>query len=622
MFPSWRKMARVEPPRPRRLELSWLAAALFSAAALGALSHWVLFEYDLYWQVHAGSEILAGQGVQSVERWSHTAYGTPWHNIQWLSTVLLALVSRISPGYVALTDLRSLLVALWISLLCLFLREGKQAWLTTLALAPFVYLACWYRLQMRPDLFGLCCFAGLLALLCAERAWRWRRAAGLALLLLWANLHAGTVVFGILLYGADCLLGVEAPRPAIRARALWASAGLLAWFATPGGVAILAIVRDNALLYDWSKSKNPDLQPFSWGLLTFAQGGWAPRLWLLYSALAALSLRQPGGRLPRLYRSRWLAPAVAAALTLESLHHIRATPYQMMFLLPLVAARVSSLPDEVRISAAAAAALFLWGYALPYNARYVAHPLGRSVSRLDFPIESARFVEQTRPAGKLHNGYAFGGYLVDQLPGYPVSIDGRELPFLRFRGALDQAAASGQLGSFLRGAGVNTVIAEPSQEREQPGVGTIDSRDIDYPRAEWALVFLDNVSVVYLRRAPENAGIIAAHEYRMLRRGLPAGWGAQPGLPEPLRRELREETGRCLRETPENVYCLQSRAAFLGADGKPDEARAALEQARAIDPKNLATLVALLQDANARGDREEADGLIRTLDRVGARAGP
>ena len=45
--------------------------------------------------------------------------------------------------------------------------------------------------------------------------------------------------------------------------------------------------------------------------------------------------------------------------------------------------------------------------------------------RQEFPVEAVAWIEENRPPREMFNTFDWGGYLIWQLPGYPVSIDGR-----------------------------------------------------------------------------------------------------------------------------------------------------------------------------------------------------
>ena len=106
------------------------------------------------------------------------------------------------------------------------------------------------------------------------------------------------------------------------------------------------------------------------------------------------------------------------------------------------------------------------------------------------------------------------------------------------------------------------------------GYGFSDTHMALYPPQEWALVDFDNVSVVYLRRVPENQALISTTEYRFIRRGLPSQLAGASfnGLPETTRLGFELELERCLAEQPRNVYCLSGKAGHQKARGNVEAA--------------------------------------------------
>ena len=143
------------------------------------------------------------------------------------------------------------------------------------------------------------------------------------------------------LFRRELLRSGHRRRPAIAVaahqKAPWIAAAGLAWFATPVGILILRPFIENAVTYDYTKSGNPDFQPFTFKLLDLHNGGWALRLWLVYSLVAAAALFTDLSRLPALYRDRRFVILVGGFLTFMTVSKIRVIHYQMIFLLPLVA---------------------------------------------------------------------------------------------------------------------------------------------------------------------------------------------------------------------------------------------------------------------------------------------
>ncbi len=619
--------------RPAPAGWAWLGVGFTLALMFGYLSHWVIFEYDIFWHVRAGLEILAGQGVQQVDRWSFTVNRQPWINIQWLSTVVDALLYRLGEGYGALSWLRSTLVASWIFALATFVRKGAgpswSALALTFLLVPWLYLIASFRLQMRPDLFGICCGAVLLALWLSGFSGQTKRFASLPLLVLWANFHAGTCLFGILFFGAAVAFGCAATGEETWARkALWIAAGCATWFATPiGWLAVGPAVAHLSYNYTSAVSPNHDQQPFHLSLLRLSEGGWTLRLWLVYTAVAWACTARLVARpalLPALYRRVGFTLLVEAVLTALAFMRIRAIPYQLTFTLPLVGAGLQTLVQSrpaarrLTIAGCLAGGVFLWAIVLP-DQLLVSQPLGSEVSDVELPIESVAFLRKVKPAHHLLNAFAFGGYLIGQLPEYPVAMDGRFIIFWPFMAELDAAKTNPSIyAAFLKRWSINAVLEVPPGMLFDRTRGLFsDTYAALYPREEWAQVFFDNASVVFLRRTPENQPIIDRYEYRSLNRGLPPSLGAElAGLSAESRSAIEVELDRCLNENPRCIYCLIGKASFARERGDTRTALELLERGLTINPNSSDVLIVLSSLYGSLGRTADAETALRRFRRL------
>ena len=141
---------------------------------------------------------------------------------------------------------------------------------------------------------------------------------------------------------------------------------------------------------------------------------------------------------------------------------------------------------------------------------------GAAVHTGVFPVEATNFVKQAGLSGKMFNTYGIGGYLIWELwPDWKVFIDGREDVYLR----------AGVLEDYLAGF--------TDRERWQALVGKygIDFALVRYPestaptpdrsletlafeRQEWALVYFDDIVVVYVRRNGKNDRVVQRYEIR------------------------------------------------------------------------------------------------------------
>jgi hypothetical protein len=175
---------------------------LFLAVALPVLAALLapMSSVDLTYHLRAGGEILATRSVPAVDAWTFTAAGQPWVDQQWGAQVVLALAERLG-GWTGLALLRAVLTGIiFASLIAIGRRHGlapRNAALLTLA----AFLVAAPALALRPQLFGMACFAVVLWLVDARQ--RYPRGLWLvpAIVLVWANLHGsfflGPAVLGL-----------------------------------------------------------------------------------------------------------------------------------------------------------------------------------------------------------------------------------------------------------------------------------------------------------------------------------------------------------------------------------------------------------------------------------------
>lgn len=523
-------------PRVRPITL------LLAAAVLGLvwIGRWSIIEGDLFLQIRAGHEILQDWHVQTQETWSYTAQGAPWFNHEWLATVIDYLASKFSSHYESLAYLRSLLMIGSLTLLVFTVRKCSA--LVSLVLLPWIFLAIFARFQMRPDLYAMLIFQGLIVLMISEISLKKKKWTGLALLVLWANLHAGTVPFGIFVFGMWLLSLGE-----IRKNAPWLVAAFASWFATPIGWHIVHVISDLLLQYDRSFTRNADYRGYDLPKL-LSEGEWIYLLWPPYVAVALASYFWIDRELPGVYRNRFFVWGVGGVLIALTLLRIRTIHLSTFFLLPIVSVGL----ERWKKTSVAAVLLALWGFAIP---KFILDTKGMHEPRVAewmFPVHTVEFIRRNHPPGKLLNPSNFGGYLIAELPEYPVAVDGRELPFMDFIRERNRVSRNpAEYGPWLKNLGIGLVLdTYPPPVFDRPHARYTDLDAILYPKQDWALVDFDDASVVIVRRLPENAALIGEHEYKVLRPGLPPNFIVkEPGA--------AAEVERCLAENPRNRFCLE-----------------------------------------------------------------
>ena len=553
----------------------WVVLAI--AVVLGAASLWQVTEQDIFWQIRAGEELWQGHGFPQIDSWSFTAAGKPWWNVQWLSTLLFAAVWRLgAPGLVVA---RGVLVALlfWrAGELCLAaLRDvapGRRLAITA-ALLPLAWTAMAFRLELRSDTLVFLVFVELLLRHVRGQLRPWQLPAAVVLA---ANLHVGTAPFVALLAGTLALgmrgralatgAGSASLRAAaLRSRTLALVGSALGLFVAPYHVRVLGFWWRHLFYASHTLMQNPDHQPLRPAFHFSSEFGLYGVCWLGLTLFAGLGfwLRWTATRGERPAR-RELAVTfvVATLLTALCTNRVRIFPYQLFFLLPHLA-RSLDLALQLLGGRASVGASVLAAFAFFVGVRQVFHSrltYGLVLSRAMYPIGSAAFIEREHVAPNLFHTFAYGAYTVYALRDYKDFVDTRETMFDGLQATILDAYASPEVTQrTMDRFGVNaTLVPIPRTER----VGTLGYRNAiaEYlPQAQWALVYFDDISVVVVRRIPEHAALIAAHEYQLLYPNLPPGNFLRMKPEGERLARYRTEIATCLGDEPNNVFCKKTR---------------------------------------------------------------
>ena len=213
---------------------AFLAIGLPVLAALIA----ILPSVDLTYHLRAGAEILAGNGIPTVDSWTFTAAGAQWTDQQWGAQVILAALYQLG-GWTGLVLLRAVLVGVIFG--CLFaigLRRGigmrRAAWLT---LAAFIVSAA--ALGLRPQLIGMAILAIELLLVTDRRSHPRRLWVVPFLVLVLANVH-GSFFLGPVVLGLAWLEDLHDRIPGAHRAMLIAAVSAVAACVTPSGPAVWA----------------------------------------------------------------------------------------------------------------------------------------------------------------------------------------------------------------------------------------------------------------------------------------------------------------------------------------------------------------------------------------------
>ena len=499
--------------RPSLGELwTFLAVAL---PALGALVA-PISAVDLAFQLRAGAAILAGEGIPTVDTWTFTVAGAPWHDQQWLAQAFLAAVFS-AGGWAGLAILRAALVALAFGLLLAAIRTrapglGPRT-VALLVIGAFIVAAP--ALALRPQLIAIVLFAATLLVLASRHRHPRRLWLIPILAAVWANVH-GSFPLAILLTGLAWLedlavgwpdLDLSPRRQLVLGVAVAAAAATLlnptgfgVWSyavsvatnstitarvsewrppspTTPSGFLFIAslIAVTAFLAFAFARREVGRWRP-SWPMaILIARPPWVPSLTLFLFAVLGLSSGRGVAWWP-----------FVAAVTVAALLEVRSTAAGSA---AADAAVVERPPERrSRLNAVIAAVLMLAGLALLPTWRPIG-PAGAPIGLLtEAPQGIAAELASGRVAGtNVWNPQLWGSWLELTAPSVKVATDSRiELFPPELWDEADQvASASGGWPEVLDRYAVDSVVtpAKPESVLDQALAGTpgwtLEYRDAD-----------------------------------------------------------------------------------------------------------------------------------------------
>jgi tetratricopeptide (TPR) repeat protein len=613
---------------------SWLRPALIGIALVYALLAGLhtVGEMDLGWQMATGRYVVQHHQIPSTTLFTYTALDSTWIYPPFSGVIFYLLYSI--GGYSAISWSSALACTATVALVVW--RGGR----VTAALAILAVPAIALRTVPRADLFTTVLFAAVLVLLAryyeghSVRLWPLP-----VLMLLWVNLHhgfvAGLALMSAYVFSEVCDLLFAERRAASLARlrkaAPWLSAAAVATLVNPWGFGIYrALSRQNKVtqpltdfIGEWS-SVHVNALAFRQALSPRdpASADW----WML--ALAAIAI------LVCVWKKRPGPAILLASLQYESIQHIR---FQAIFAVLVVALGGSLLPrlaelfsarravtssgqvlqslrsvgPSSRLAGVATVVVFavlagVRSYDLVSNRYYLESGqlcfFGPGESWW-FPERAMNFLEREHLPANLFHDYNLGGFLTWRVGAqYPDFADGRFIPFAGELFAEQKAlvAAPPDSAVWQEAANrwnVNTVVFSLSR---YAGLGSFPLNDYCHS-ATWKPVYLDDVSILFVRNRPEYAALLS----RLAVRCDAAHFTPQPAA-----------VGGSWRARAERFTFLMNSASIYYLLSRDADAFSALQQAAQLFPdnSNLHLVTAQLLQANNRFAEAEQEYLraIRT----------
>lgn len=439
-------------------------ALLLPAALLAILLLRPIWDVDIFWQLKLGDLALDQGKLATEELFAARHLGEPAASLSWLAQIIMAMVRRVG-GWSALQVFDA---TLWLGGFMAAAHAARRLTTCPAGLVGAVLMAFDAALpnaSIRPQSFAVLCFGLLLALLASPRRWEVKAIAGLALLVLWQNLHPSVMIAALYLGArtAWSWLAVFKDRRHVQPRletALLLGA-LTADIATPVGLAIFSVSSRNA-------AASSAMQVSEWLPL------WSPRnleLLPVMIVLQVLFLVLVWFKRHRL-DWQWLMPCLV--LLAASALAVRFSLFWALSAIPVVA---PLLALKRPISAAPRRGSALLAVALCAAVALVLHQPRFSQA---IPRDAIAALQRTGVKGTIFAEIEWGGPLIDTgYPGWLVALDGRyyvysneELQLARIAGTsatgLDQIEEAYYPSAILVDPEFSPVLA--ARLRAQPAI--------------------------------------------------------------------------------------------------------------------------------------------------------
>jgi tetratricopeptide (TPR) repeat protein len=569
----------------------WILAAPVLAFA-AVVSYFQICSPDLWWHIKTGEWIWQQHHFPRGDPFSYTAAGQPWIAHEWLFGLIAFLAWR-TVGLAGLIGLKASLVVVLLALTAWTARaRGATAGMTILVLGA-AYAISRHRFDERPELISLCLAVGFL-LINAKSRERPRLLLLLpALQWIWVNLHGGTALLGWGLAGAFFL---DQAWPLRKHGSTWhrllSRQELRGHLGALAGVIAISFANPytfRTLTYGAMRADSPlNIEEFqSLAARMRLDPDIAVTLLIAYAImLTALFVLRP--RQVRLFE--WL---LLPALLILSLSFFRFRSLFAVLLAPSLAWQLSHGKWLGRLRwwlpATASALLLIWiGTA---NSKSYAYRFGAGIHTGILPVEAAEFVRKSGMSGRMFNEYDFGGYLIWRLqPELKVFIDGREDVYVQpgiareYSGRFRSRAAWQELVAKYR---IDFALVKYPQSPPQSPELSLER--LAFARSEWALVYFDDLAVIYARRNANNDEVIRQKEIKAVQPLQLSNYLDEIVRDPEKQRQFMEEMNANLRDHPSSFrdHFLLGIAAIKSSPQDLNRAIQEFHQASAFNPEYI-----------------------------------
>jgi len=536
----------VTPPLRSLNRRVFSAVHVTAAAALVlALGWFEIYDVDLGYHVAYGRHFFAAGRIVEVDPFIYGATDHRFINANWLSQIALAwLFDRFGSGGVI--GLRLVLIGVVFAGIALCVREmlartparpDAGHWIAWAWLAAA--LGSYERFNMRPELFSYAILAVQLWLLvrydardanvAARRPW-WTLAGIAATQIFWVNLHSyfllGPILTLCFLAGAAVRGRAAGAMSRARQLGLILAVQVLACLVNPWHVrgAAFPLATLSYLRSADAMARSPD-DPgaAAWGVIAefmspFGFIGFHGARWTILAYLVLLGLAGMGF-LALLWRRHFGAALVIVAMALLSTQMRRNIPLLALSGAPLAVAGLAAFPMRglrrtwvavpagLTVIAAAVALVGVWSGRFYFLERRPERSLSAGMSDAAFPRAALEWINGHAPLRPrlFADLMTCSNALLWMRPPMQVYVTTNTFayPPERLARVWDVGLARVRHAAFFDEQGVNIVLLR-AWDATRPLIGNLAADPA------WALVSFDRAYVLFIRRIPAHADIIAA----------------------------------------------------------------------------------------------------------------
>lgn len=538
-MPAHASAVCMSPARDRPSSVWSIASVAAAIAVLAALAWFELASVDLGYHLAYGRQFLETGRIVEVDPFIYAADGHRFVNANWGGQMVFALVERLG-GAAALSVLKVLLISGAFAGVAMLARAAGGAATAVSGSILLAGLAAYERFDLRPELFSYLCFTAQLVLLARPSRRRWVTwAATFVIQAIWVNLHsyflvAPLVTLAWTLGDAAARIGRGSDPEAalaLRTRVVMLAAQVAGCLINPWGmrgalfpVSTLALLRRQGVL------PGADDNAGSWAGISEFRSPFAfvdlvvsgRTIHAYFVVLAVVSV----GIVIGLARRRWgevLVMVLLAAMSFSMRRNIPlvalgAVPIAVGLIAGAAAARAPLAAARRQVAmlfAVVAAGLAAWWVPRIASGRFYFDELrpnrtfGFGYSWLNFPHDACAWMRsQPDLKPRLFADFYTSSNCLTGLPaGWQVFVTTNTFAY--------PPEALAEIGDITIGRkpydeffdrwGVNVLLLHAgSATKNLLGLLSADEA--------WAVVWFDRSFVVFARRIPQHAALIAANE--------------------------------------------------------------------------------------------------------------